>query len=249
MNWHLVEQSLCQIAGISPELECKLRRSGVTSAMLLGLRCDEMFPPVRAARIRASIERNRKFMNLGLTDAVVNAFPCGHRVRVLSDRFERACFLDIETDEQMHVTCISTQMGRQSATFFRGRNLDDFLDVWQKAELVVSFNGKRFDVPIIRRTFGLTRVPAQIDLMDEARHYGLAGGLKQIEKVIGFVRNSSVGMNGKDAIELWHRFQTLSDGEALERLKRYNREDVESLVMLYKWLLRMSLENRLIFDR
>lgn len=248
MNWHLVEQSLCQIAGISPELECKLRRGGVTSATLLDLRCDEIFPPSRTVRIRTSIERNRKFMNLGLTDAIVNAFPCGHRVRVLSDRFERACFLDIETDEQMRITCISTQMDSQAATFLRGRNLDEFLDVWQQAELVVSFNGKRFDVPIIRRTFGLSRIPAQIDLMDEARHYGLTGGLKQIEKMIGFVRKGSGGMNGTDAIELWHRFQTLNDEGALELLKCYNREDVESLVVLYKWLLRMSLENRLIFD-
>lgn len=248
MNWRLTEQSLCQITGITPEIECKLMKSGVTSVASLGLRCGEMFSPVRATRIRASIARNGKFKELGLVDGIVNAFPCGHRVRVLSDRFERACFLDIETDEQMQITCISTLMDCQVATFTRGRNLDDFLDVWQKVELVVSFNGKRFDVPIILRTFGLTRTPAQIDLMDEAHHYGLTGGLKQVEKVIGFVRSSSSGMNGMDAVELWHRFERSGDEDALERLKRYNREDVESLVVLYKWLLRMSLENRLIFD-
>lgn len=248
MNWRLTEQSLCQIAGITPELECKLMRSGVTSVMQLGLRCGEMFPISRAERIRTSIARYVKFRDLGMTDGIVNAFPCGHRVRVLSDRFERACFLDIETDERMRITCISTQMDHQSATFLRGQNLDDFLDVWQQAELVVSFNGKRFDVPIILRTFGLTRTPAQIDLMDEARHYGLTGELKQIEKEIGFQRDGSAGMNGMDAVALWHRFEHSGDEDALEVLKRYNREDVESLVVLYKWLLHMSLENRLIFD-
>lgn len=243
MNWRLTEHSLCQIAGITPELECKLMRSGMTSVAQLGLRCGEMFPISRAERIRTSIARHRKFRELGMTDGIVNAFPCGRRVRVLSDRFERACFLDVETDERMRITCISTLMDCQAATFTRRRNLDDFLDVWQKAELLVSFNGKRFDVPIIQRTFGLTRVPAQIDLMDEARHYGLTGGLKQIEKAIGFQRDGSAGMNGMDAVVLWHRFDHSGDEDALETLKRYNREDVESLVVLYKWLLRMSIEN------
>ncbi len=187
-------------------------------------------------------------MALGLTDGIVNAFPCGHRIRVLSDRFERTCFLDIETDGNMRITCISTQMNCQSATFIRGRNLNDFLNIWQQAELVVSFNGKRFDVPIILQTFGLSRTPAQIDLMDEARHYGLTGGLKLVEKEIGFLRSGSGGMNGMDAVELWNRFEHSGDEDALGLLKCYNREDVESLVALYKWLLRMSLENCLIFD-
>ena len=138
MNWRVTEQSLCQIAGITPELECKLKRSGVTSVTLLGLRCNEMFSPARAARIRASIMRYIKFRDLELTDGIVNAFPCGHRVRVLSDRFERACFLDIETDEQMRITCISTLMDHHAATFIRGRNLNDFLDIWQEADLSVS---------------------------------------------------------------------------------------------------------------
>lgn len=248
MNWRLTEQSLCQIAGITPELEYKLKKSGVTSVALLGLRCGEMFPSARAARIRASIARYEKCKDLELTDGIANAFPCGHRVRVLSDRFERACFLDIETDERGRITCISTLMNCQVATFVRNRDLDYFLDVWQDAELLVSFNGKRFDVPIIQRTFGLTRIPAQIDLMDEARYYGLTGGLKKIEKVIGFVRKDSIGVDGVDAIELWHRFEHSGDEDALERLKRYNQEDVESLVALYKWILHMSFENCLIFD-
>ena len=243
MTWRRTDQSLCHIAGITPELECKLMRSGVTSVAVLGVRCGEMFPPARAARLRASIARYEKFRDLELTDGIVNSFPCGHKVRVLSDRFERACFLDIETDERMRITCVSTQMNGRCATFIRGRNLNDFLNVWRQAELVVSFNGKRFDVPIIQRTFGLSRIPAQIDLMDEARCYGLVGGLKQIEKVIGFVRDGSDGMKGMDAIELWRRFEVSGDGDVLRLLKCYNQEDVESLVVLYNRLLRMSLEN------
>ncbi len=248
MNWRLTEQSLCQIAGITPEQELKMMRSGITSVALLKLHCGEMFPPAHAARIRASIARYEKFRDLELTDGIVNAFPCGHRVRVLCDRFERACFLDIETDERMRITCVSTQMNCQSSTFLRGRNLDDFLDVLHKAELVVSFNGKRFDMPIIRRTYGLTEVPAQIDLMEEARHYGFSGGLKKIEDMIGFCRTPSKGMNGVDAINLWNRFLSSGEEGIVEKLMQYNQEDVESLVALYRWLLPLSLENGLFID-
>lgn len=248
MNWSLTEQSLCQITGISPDLECRLRRSGVTSISMLECRCDDVFASTRAKRVRTSINRYRKFKELGLTDGIVNSFPCGHRVRVLHDMLEHACFLDVETDGKSQVTCISTHLYDKTESFLLGRNLDDFLDVWKRAKIVVSFNGRRFDIPLVLRTFGLTSVPAQIDLMDEARHYGLSGGLKQIEKTTGFIRGESKGMNGLDAVDLWRCYKSSGDEGAVEKLMRYNRDDVESLLALYHCILPLSLENGLFID-
>lgn len=245
MNWQLTNQSLCQIKGISPSLEIQLRKAGVRTVAQLGTCCCHWFSEKRGLSIREAVKRFSVFTAAGLTDAIVNAFPCGHRVRVVHDRYDATAFLDIETDgmsASSRITCISVCMSGKMTSYIRGRNLDEFLNVWEAAEVLVSFNGKRFDIPIIQREFGLSRVSAQVDLMDEARHYGLSGGLKSIERVIGFARDKSTCENGKDAIKFWDEYLR-GNNEALESLVTYNRADVDSLVALYRHLLPLSLEN------
>lgn len=246
MNWRLTDQSLCQIAGISPEYEIELRRRGCLSYRNLSDMTGNASTRLRRKQIDESVRVFEKCRGLGLIDAVVNAFPCGYRCRVLHDRLENVCFLDIETDaaeRRSRITCIGTMMNGVPRSFVRGENLEEFLDIWHGAEVLVTFNGKRFDVPIIQREFGLSTVPAQVDLLDEARNYGLRGGLKQIEAHIGFKRKSSTGKTGLDAIELWDVFKREGSLEARDQLLRYNLEDVEALVHLYRYLLPFSIEN------
>lgn len=246
MSWKLTDQSLCQIAGISPELEIELNHRGVHGPREVLLQCEGRFSPVRMVRVRESVARFARLRELELTDAIVNAFPCGHRVRVVQDRYRATCFLDVETDECTRITVVTTVMGGFVRTFTRGQNLDDFLLVWKDAEIVVTFNGKRFDIPVLRREFGFTCVPAHVDLMDEARHYGLAGGLKAIEKRIAYARVTE-GMSGEDAPGLWKKYCETGDQELLGRLVCYNQEDTLSLVALFRHLLPLSLEN-MVFD-
>lgn len=84
--------------------------------------------------------------------------------------------------------------------------------------------------------------------MDEAAHYGFRGGLKAIEKSVGFTRSDVPCANGADAIECWRRFRECGDETVLADLLRYNRNDVLSLLHLARHLLRSSLENTLILD-
>lgn len=249
MNWDLTDRSLCMISGVSPELEMKFYQQGVTSLEVLRNRCASFFPATRAEKLNRAIRRFQKFRKLEMTDAIVNAFPCGHRVRVVRDRFEKACFLDVETDGYSRITCLSTCLNGEMRSFRDGANLDDFLEVWMRADVLVSFNGKRFDVPLILQTFGLSQVPAHVDLMDEARHYGYVGGLKRIERMIGFMRKESEGMDGEDAVELWRCYKKNGGTAALEKLIAYNQEDVKSLLALYQRILLLSLENKSLIDK
>lgn len=245
MNWQLTNQSLCQIKGISPSLEIQLRKAGVRTVAQLDTCCCHCFSEKRVQSVREAVKRFSVFTAAGLTDAVVNAFPCGHRVRVVHDRYDATAFLDIETDgmsASSRITCISVCMSGKMTSYVRGRNLDEFLNVWEAAEVLVSFNGKRFDIPIIQREFGLSQVPAQVDLMDEARHYGLSGGLKSIERMISFARDPCDCENGEDAVHFWNEYVN-GNQESLADLVAYNRADVLSLVALYRYLLPLSLEN------
>ena len=245
----ILEQSLCLLDGVSPEAEVRLRRNGVLSCRQLADEADRHFSSAHAARVRASFAEMDKAMSCGLADWFVNHLPAGHRVRALFPFLPDVTFYDIETDgvaATSQITCITTLRDGRFCEFVRGRNLADFLDVWVSSRFLVGFNSKRFDTQMVCRTFGLSCIPAQVDLMDEARHFGYRGGLKAIEHETGFDRMASICANGMDAVRLWHEYIDRGDGNALQQLLAYNREDVRSLWHLTSVLLRLSLENTLI---
>ncbi len=241
-----VDQSLCILDGISPASEISLRNRGYLTTRQLLAHADELFSSKHARSLRSDYELISKARQLNRLDVLVNHFPCGYRVRVLHDFFDEALFYDIETDgcaASSNITCISVYVNGTLMSFVRDKNLNDFVDCFHRAKLLVSFNGKRFDTPTVCRTFRLSTIPAQIDLMDESRHFGFRGGLKAIERQMGFERIHSEGVSGLDAISLWDEYMKEQDEDALEKLIAYNQEDVLSLVFLYKTILKLSTEN------
>ncbi len=242
----ILDQSLCMLQGVSPECEIRLRRAGVMSCGQLAKEAGRHFSACHAKRIRDSYDEWLTARSNGLVDWVVNHLPIGHRVRALQEYWNDALFYDIETDGTMAtscITCISTLRNGRTRSFWRGHNLVDFLEEWAAAKILVSFNGKRFDTPIVCKAFGLSSIPAQIDLMDEARHYGYRGGLKKIEKQLGFLRKASGCEDGKDAVRLWVEYSKSHSDIPLATLLAYNKEDVAALVVLVRAILRLSLEN------
>ena len=247
----ILDQSLCLLEGVSHETEVRLRHLGVMTCEQLASDADRYFSARHAQRIRDSFAEWRVARANGLVDWMVGHLPVGHRVRALSQFWDDALFFDIETDGKSRsscITCISTIRQGGHRSFWRGHNLSDFLAEWSSAKILVSFNGKRFDTPFVCKSFGLTSIPPQIDLMDEAAHYGCRGGLKAIEKRFGFSRKAKGCVDGNDAIRLWAEYATGHSEDSLATLLAYNQEDVESLVVLSKAILRLSLENTLIID-
>ena len=242
----ILDQSLCMLQGVSPEVEIRLRRAGVMACAQLAAEVERYFSANHAQRIRASYEEWKMARAYGLVDWEVNHLPVGHRVRALKEHWDNVLFYDIETDGTMaasSITCISTLRNGRICSFWRGHNLSDFLAEWATAKILVSFNGKRFDTPIVCKAFGLTSVPAQIDLMNEAAHYGYRGGLKVVEKKFGFVRKEEGCTDGKDAIRLWNEYSETHSVKVLSELLEYNQADVMALVTLATGILRLSLEN------
>ncbi len=69
------------------------------------------------------------------------------------------------------------------------------------------------------------------DLMYDCWRRGLYGGLKRVEEQLGILRRTQ-GIDGIEAMRLWHRYETYRDEEALKVLLEYNREDVVNLKLL-----------------
>lgn len=247
----LLDQSLCLLSGVSSEAEIRLRRAGVLTCRQLAENAERHFSAAHAARLRESFVQFEAASRLGLAEWFVGRLPAGHRVRALRDFADDTVYYDIETDgmaRSARITCVTTLRGDRLRTFVRGRDLEGFLEEWAGAKILVGFNSKRFDTPMVCREFGLAAAPAQIDLMDEAAHYGLRGGLKAIEKRIGFARDAVPCADGADAVECWRRFRDDGNQAALAALLAYNRDDVLSLRLLARHLLRLSLENTSILD-
>jgi uncharacterized protein YprB with RNaseH-like and TPR domain len=96
-----------------------------------------------------------------------------------------------------------------------------------EANLLATFNGKRFDVPFLETAFDRSIDLPHLDLMYPCRRLDLTGGLKPIEQELGIDRDRP-DLTGRDAVRLWRRYER-GDTEALETLVSYNRDDTENL--------------------
>lgn len=169
--------------------------------------------------------------------------------RLYGEFRERTAFLDIETspdDFGYHeITMIGLYDGFSYRPFVQGDNLDAFEEAVQDFQLVATFNGARFDLPVIRNHFRHLRAPwVHIDLRYVLARLGLRGGLKAIELERGIERSADVrGLNGWDAVRLWQGHRS-GEPAALPRLIRYNRADVVNLKTLMDFAYE-SLSRRL----
>jgi uncharacterized protein YprB with RNaseH-like and TPR domain len=164
--------------------------------------------------------------------------PMREHWRLYGEFQEVTAYLDIETGPLGHgrqgITVIGLFDGREFRSFVRGDNLHTFEEYVRRYDLLVTFNGKSFDVPMIERDLGVPIYQAQIDLRLLLHRLGYHGGLKRIERQWGIDREEEIaGLTGFDAVLLWARYRH-GDAAALRRLIAYNRADVVNLEELLK---------------
>lgn len=226
------------------EAERKLWRSGCLSWDELR-RAERALSPRKASDLDSQLPGLRAALEGGVADVFLRRLPAGYRLRVWPDFLSGTTFLDVETTGLGHkdeVTVIGVYRNGREYTFVRGRNLSEFLRIWRQTSVLVTFNGARFDWPMLARTFGLTAAPPHIDLMVEGRTFGYAGTLKHIERTLAVVREADEAGDGELAVRLWHQFARDGDEASLRRLIRYNVRDVRSLVVLAGEVLRHSMD-------
>ncbi len=158
--------------------------------------------------------------------------------RAVPEFSDRTIFLDVETDGTDKITVIGIDEKNQFRAFVRG--IDDFDEARQwleRAGMVVTYNGKRFDIPVLKSNFPDWQIPPlHIDLCPLLRRLGYKGGLKGVEAQLGIERSPQTqGLNGWDAVRLWWMWRDYGDENSLELLLQYNREDVVNLKPLLEF--------------
>ena len=168
-------------------------------------------------------------------EAAARALPRREAWRLAAEFPGRMLFLDIETTglsfEGDSVTCVGVSDGSGVATYVRGENLSKFPEALSGVELLVTYNGSMFDVPVLQRAFPRVDFARfhHIDLRFPLHRLGLKGGLKGVEKTLGLARPDAIeGVDGYTAVLLWRAHKAGHEG-ALETLLCYCLEDVVNL--------------------
>jgi uncharacterized protein YprB with RNaseH-like and TPR domain len=228
----LLEHTFIHIPGIGPKTEYRLWQRGILTWEQC-LRCKHLlFSRARDAYVRKNLQESLE--NIDNILFFQERLSSGDLWRLFDPFKDRAVYLDIETSVGQHeadeITLIGLYDGHNVQTFVNGVNLNEFEIGIAPYEIVVTFNGSLFDLPVIRRHFPhIVLPPVHIDLRFFLRRLGYRGGLKTIEKTFSLSRASEIeGMTGYDAVKLWKAYE-YGDRSALERLIQYNTADIVHL--------------------
>lgn len=198
-------------------------------------------PPERRAQKSAldlsSSHRPRSRPTPALEEAVAlgKLLRPAEQWRLWCELKDQARYLDIETlglalDDP--ITMVGVGDGLFASVLVAGRDLtaQRLAQELSGARLLVTFAGTSFDLPRLRRAFPtLPWDLPHLDLAISGRHVGLRGGLKAVERALGWRRPAELSAcDGKEAVRLWRRHQAGERG-ALLKLIRYCRADVASL--------------------
>lgn len=232
----MLENTFIHAQGIGVKTEEKLWEEG-----LLNWGCVDKPLPGEISRKKAgilslTIRESKKQLRKRNPNYFEDLMPSHLHWRFFPEFREETVFLDIETDGLDpyggEVTTISLYDGRDIKWYVNGRNLDDFIEDIKKYKVIVSYNGKTFDIPFIREFFGVGMPHAHIDLRYVLGSLGFRGGLKKCEIALGIDRGELSGVDGFFAVLLWREYRRTGNEKALETLLAYNIEDVVNLETL-----------------
>lgn len=230
----LLRHTFCHLPGVGASTEQRLWSAGLTTWDQAIAAAGRLTAIARRASVEAVQESARRHTQC---DAVW--FAAGLRSadswRLFADFRDRCAYLDVETTGMGPadvVTTIALYDGRSVRTYIRGQNLPDFVQDVQAYRLLVTYNGKSFDVPVLRREFGCRLDQAHIDLRHVLAGLGLTGGLKACERRLGIARPGMEELDGYAAVLLWRRFARYGDERALQTLLAYNAQDTLNLERL-----------------
>jgi uncharacterized protein len=230
----MLRHTFCHLPGVAAGTEQRLWSAGLTTwdHALAG----DGTPKTPGRRLPAD-ELRESVRRHGVGDAAwfAERLPAAQSWRLFADFRDQCAYLDIETtgmDARAVVTTIALYDGKTIRTYVRGRNLDAFADDVRAYRLLVTYNGKSFDLPFLRRGLGCALDHAHIDLRHTLASLGVRGGLKACETKLGVTRPGLEEVNGFMAVLLWHDFQRRKDQRSLDTLLAYNVQDTVNLEAL-----------------
>jgi hypothetical protein len=243
----VLENTFLHVPGIGTIWEQKLWSYGIRSWGSF-LQADSVrFPRRKTQYVRGYIEESKRQLEGDNPNYFATLLPSPQSWRLFHEFRGSVAYVDIETTglgvPADHITTIALYDGKSLFHYVYGHNLDQFKEDIGNYRVIVTYNGKCFDLPFIERYMKIEMEHAHIDLRYLLKSLGYRGGLKGCEKMLGLDRGDLDGIDGYFAVLLWEDFARRGNGRALETLLAYNTLDAVNLETLMVVAYNAKLED------
>ncbi|MGD9819830.1 MAG: ribonuclease H-like domain-containing protein [Desulfomonilaceae bacterium] len=242
----MLENTFCHIKGIGPKSEQKMWAAGILSWDDVMSMKHGILSPLVTKSIIAGVSESVEKLEMDDARFFCDMLLSTENWRIFSNFRHSVAYIDIETIGQYgsreEITTIAMYDGSKLYYYIKGHNHKQFAQDIERYELIVTYNGKCFDLPVIRRLLGIRMDQAHIDLRFVLHSLGFRGGLKGCEKQLGIDREELDGLDGYFAILLWQDYVNNHNHKALDTLLAYNILDAVNLEPLMVKAYNMKLE-------
>jgi uncharacterized protein YprB with RNaseH-like and TPR domain len=240
----MLRNTFCHIRKIGTITESKLWSAGIHDWDQFLQSPNIPLSKPRIASISQELEESSKQLANGNPHYFVQHLPVNQYWRLFPHFRDTIAYLDIETTGLENwcneITTIALYDGHTVHTYVNGQNLNDFISDIQQYKIIVSYNGRCFDVPFIERYFRIKLDQVHIDLRFVLKSLGFSGGLKGCERQLGIDRGELSDVDGYYAVVLWETYKRTGHKKSLETLIEYNSMDARNL----ETLMEMAYERK-----
>jgi uncharacterized protein YprB with RNaseH-like and TPR domain len=228
----MLKNTFHHIRGIGSTTERRLWDAGILSWEDLLNGSAPLLSRKKRQTLTAAIEESIQHLEARNPHYFGQRLPSNQCWRLFKDFRDRIAYLDIETTGlEGEITTIALYDGQFIRTYVRGRNLNPFQDDIYEYDVIVTYNGKCFDVPFIESDLDMKLNQVHIDLRYLLKSVGFSGGIKGCERKAGIERRDVAGLEGYHAPILWEQYKD-GNRKALVTLLAYNCQDTINLETL-----------------
>ena len=204
----MLHNSFLQIPAVGSLTEMKIWDHGVHSIEDFIKSPPSFLSPKKQIKMLSEIKLSKESLNDNEPLYYYENLNSKDHWRIFKEFRHSSVFLDIETTgldpDYCTITTISLYDGKNIKYYINGKNLDDFKIDIMNYNVIITYNGKCFDVPFIEKYFKISIPHAQLDLRYILASLGYSGGLKSCEKQLGIGRTGPLSeVDGFFAVILW----------------------------------------------
>ena len=242
----MLKNTFCHLPKIGPVTESKLWNAGIHDWDQFLQSPNIPLSKSRIASISHELEESSQQLVAGNPHYFVQHLPVNQYWRLFPHFRNSIAYIDIETTGLENwcneITTIALYDGQTVHTYVNGQNLNDFVEDIQQYKIIVSYNGRCFDVPFIERYFRIKLDQVHIDLRFVLKSLGYSGGLKGCERQLGIDRGELRDIDGYYAVILWQEYKRTGNKKSLEMLIEYNSLDARNLETLMEMAYQRKLK-------
>jgi len=229
----MLRNTFQHIRGMGSAEELTLWRHGVLRWEQVERLRFNLFSAELMQRLRVGVKESVDALARGDVAFFMESLSAGLLPRLVPEFGKRMCYVDIETTgldlKTDSITTVTALYQGCVHTYVRGRDFALLPDALPRGAVIVSFNGKSFDLPFLLKEFGRDIMRLHIDLVPVLKAWGFTGSLKAVERSFGIMRTEPEGITGAHAVKLWDEYEAIGNASALAQLTAYSRRDTLSL--------------------